>query len=131
MRFDLKRACKHCPFANTPDRIKFRGIERATEIEETAYRNGFVCHEHGESQEDDDGDNDGIHFRADGSSQHCFGALAMHLKNGGGGTVPFENANHNGKLGDRWWKRVSMKDVDPIFDTEEEFINANADPAFD
>ena len=130
MRFDLKRACKLCPFANTPTRIRFRGIDRATEIEEHAYRNGFVCHEHGESVETDDGDAPGIDFRADGSSQHCFGALAMHMKNGNG-TVPFEWKNQNGKLGERWWKRVSMKDVDVIFDSEEEFIEANRDVELD
>lgn len=129
MRFDLKRACKHCPFANTEHRIKFRGRERAEEIEESAYRNGFVCHEHGESREDEHDENgeshDGITFRQDGTSQHCFGALAMHLKNSGGGTVPFEWANHDGKLEERWWKRVDMKDVDKIFDNEEEFFKAN------
>lgn len=126
MKFDLKRPCKNCPFANTPDRIKFACRERAMEIEERAYRQGFVCHEHGETIENEDGDSEGIDFRADGSSQHCFGAIAMYLKNGGG-NVPWENLTYDddGALEARWWDRVDMKALATVFETQEEFYDAN------
>ena len=48
MKFDLKKSCLNCPFADTPDRITFACRERAEEIEDMAYRQGFVCHLHSE-----------------------------------------------------------------------------------
>ena len=120
MQFDLKRPCKNCPFANTPDRITFTCRERAAEIEGLAYRQGFVCHEHAEHIEDDDWG--GFDFRADGSSQHCFGAIAMHVKNGGS-SVPWERLSEEEQ--DRWWKRADKEALNTIFENEEEFLEAN------
>ena len=113
MRWDLKRFCTHCPFANTDTRITF------------ACRNGFVCHEHGES--DDDYEEGGIVFRDDGSSQHCWGAIAMYLKNGSGsGNVPWEYAiEEDEDLEQRWWDRADMEALKQVFDSEEAFIEAN------
>ena len=53
-RYDLFRACDHCPFRRDEGRIKFSCRERAEEIEESAYRHGFVCHEHAEWLDEDD-----------------------------------------------------------------------------
>jgi len=122
MKFDLKRPCKHCPFANTPDRITFACQERAEEIEETAYRQGFVCHEHSEYVEDETGENDGYVFAQNGSSQHCFGALAMYVKEGGG-NVPWERLS--GEEQRRWWSRIDKEAFNTVFDNEEAFIGAN------
>ena len=126
MRFDLKRPCKNCPFADTPDRISFTCRERAVEIEELAYRKGFVCHEHAEYIDEDDDylGEGGFDFRADGSSQHCFGAIAMHLKDGSS-SVPWEAAiQDDEELEDRWWSRADRAAMRTIF-SEEEFIAAN------
>lgn len=125
MRFDLKKPCKHCPFANTPERITFATRDRAQEIEGLAYRQGFVCHEHAEHTEGDDYDDGGFDFRDDGSSQHCWGAIAMYIK-GGGSSVPWETATDaDPDLEDRWWDRADQKALRTVFDGEEEFLNAN------
>lgn len=130
MRFDLKRACKNCPFTDTPDRIVFACRERAEEIEELAYREGFVCHLHGEDVEDCDGSSS-IHFRSDGSSQHCFGALAMYLKDGGA-NVPWERAiDDDPGLEGRWWSRADPDALAQVFDDEEAFLEANESKASD
>ena len=67
--------------------IRFACRERAEEIEESAYRNGFVCHEHSTYVESEDGEGS-FTFGEDGE-QHCVGALLMSLYDGGG-NVPFE-----------------------------------------
>jgi hypothetical protein len=129
LKFELIRACKMCPFANTPDRITFRGIERATEIEESAYRNGFPCHEHAEWLEanEETGFTGGAYAREDDSSQHCFGALAMWLHEGDG-NIPWEHAiEEDEELVTRWWDRVAFKDYEQCFDGPEEFIKANTE----
>jgi len=124
MKFDLIRPCKHCPFANTEHRITFACRERAEEIEESAYRNGFVCHEHAEHIEETDSDQGGFGFRGDGSSQHCWGALAMYLHRTGSGNVPFEMLDE--KEQERWWIRADIKALDIVFENEETFIKANS-----
>lgn len=124
MRFDLKKACKHCPFANTSERITFQCRERAEEIEEIAYREGFVCHQHSEHREDDEGFGS-YHFNDDGSSQHCFGALAMYLRDGGA-NVPWEQAiDADPELEVRWWSRANADAIATCFTSEEEFLKAN------
>jgi len=122
MRFDLKRPCKLCPFANTPDRITFACRDRASEIEGLAYRQGFVCHEHAEHIEDDDYGEGGFDFRADGSSQHCFGAIAMYVKDGGA-NVPWEGLSDEQQK--RWWDRADPQALETIFENEEAFLEAN------
>ncbi len=125
MRFDLIRPCKNCPFVNTPDRITFACRERAEEIENLAYRQGFVCHEHSEHVEETEYEAGGFVFRNDGSSQHCWGVIAMYLKNGGS-SVPWEGATDDDPdLEDRWWDRADMKALEAVFDGEEEFLEAN------
>lgn len=123
MRFDLKRPCELCPFANTDRRITFACRERAEEIENACYRQGFVCHKHSEHVEDTEYEQGGFVFRNDGSSQHCWGAIAMYVKNGGS-CVPWENMSKEEQ--DRWWNRADMKAMATVFDGEEEFLEANA-----
>ena len=124
VRFDLIRPCKNCPFSNTEFRITFQCRERAEEIEEIAYREGFVCHEHSEHREDHEGSGS-FHFSHDGSSQHCFGALAMYIKDGGA-NVPWEYATGaDSELESRWWSRADPEALKIIFDDEESFLAAN------
>lgn len=127
MKFDLIRPCENCPFADTPTRIKFAARERAEEIEETAYREGFVCHDHAEFvDEDDEGfREEGFHPRLDGSSQHCFGAVAMYLKQSTA-NVPWQEAiEEDEDLEERWWSRVDMNALATIWEDEEAFMDAN------
>lgn len=117
MKFDLKTPCKNCPFANTPDRITFANRDRAEEIEEIAYRDGFVCHEHSTYVED--GEDEYFDFGEDGE-QHCMGALIMYLQSGCG-NVPFENLSEEEQ--DRIHSRI---DIDaPVFENETAFLEAN------
>jgi len=126
MRFDLKKPCKNCPFADTPDRITFTCRERAAEIENLTYRQGLVCHEHAEYVEETEFSDGGFGFRSDGSSQHCWGAIAMYVRNDGS-NVPWEIAiNADPNLEKQWWKRADRKALTTVFDDYEAFINANA-----
>ena len=127
MKFDLVRPCKHCPFRRDEGRIKFACRERAEEIEEIAYRQGFVCHEHGEDIEV--GEDSYIDFREDGSSQHCFGALYMYLRQGSG-NVPWENAIEEDEgLEERFWSRLTSEQLahaeTVVWESEEEFLEAH------
>jgi len=126
MRFDLKRACKNCPFVNTPDRIVFACRDRAAEIEKMAYRKGFVCHLHSEHVEETEYESGGFDFNPDGSSQHCWGAIAMYLQDGGS-SVPWERATQDDEgLEERWWSRVDREALKLVFDNEESFLEANS-----
>lgn len=125
MKFDLIQACKLCPFRKGEGRITFACRERAEEIDEIAYREGFVCHEHSEHIEGDGEESGYFTFRDDGSSQHCFGALAMYLRNGDS-TVVWEGATErDGKLEEYWWDRVRDKTFAEIFESPEAFLEAN------
>jgi hypothetical protein len=127
MRFDLKKPCLNCPFADTPDRIVFACRERAAEIESTAYRQGFVCHLHADNLEEDEYNDGGFVERLDGSSQHCFGAIAMYIKDGGS-SVPWETATDaDPDLEERWWSRACKKALATIFDGEDAFLDANTE----
>ena len=53
-RFEVKRPCPHCPFRDET-RIRFTCRERAIEMEEQAYRQGFPCHETAECRDGGDG----------------------------------------------------------------------------
>lgn len=90
MKFDLKAPCKNCPFRNDDTAIRFTCRERAEEIEESAYRNGFPCHLSADFIEDDDGEYEQGGYVFGENTQHCAGALLMYLLDGSGGNIPFE-----------------------------------------
>ena len=126
MKWDLLRPCVHCPFhRGSEGRIVFANRERAEEIEEIAYREGFVCHEHAEVVEHmDECGNLGEHFddRADGSGQHCAGALIMYLQSCGG-NVPFENLTEDEQH--RIEERIDWQA--DVFENETEFLCSQVD----
>lgn len=125
MKFDLIQPCKHCPFRNDETRITFACRDRAAEIEETAYRQGFPCHEHAEHMEETEYQESGFVERHDGTTQHCFGVLAMYLRDGGS-SVPWEAATDDDPdLEERWWSRVKDKTFSLIWNNEEEYLEAN------
>lgn len=110
----LKAPCKNCPFADRSTRITFACRERAEEIEELAYRQGFPCHLSAELHEPDDDVGGSYEFGA--NTQHCAGAVGMFL-NGGYDTFPgIENRTLNGD-----WSGAQKV----AFESPEAFINAN------
>lgn len=116
MRFDLQKPCRNCPFRTDETAIRFACRERAEEIENSAYRNGFPCHLSGEI--DDDADDAGYEFGP--NTQHCAGAMIMYLNRGGSGNVVFErlSAKQQGRLEDRL-------DFDaPVYENETAFLDS-------
>lgn len=123
MRFDLKTPCENCPFRTDATAIRFRTRERAEEIEESAYRNGFPCHKTAEYREEDDcgiGEQDGYVFRENGKTQHCIGALIMFAMDGYASTP---GINNDDDLMERIMARVDPKA--PVFESVADFLDAN------
>lgn len=119
--YQLKRPCKNCPFAPTKTRIKFSCRERAEEISESAYRNGFPCHLSASLIEDDDGDNSGYVFGS--NTQHCVGAIMMFLKDNN--ECGWPGIYNDEDLASRLWGHVDW--TAPHYETETDFIEANCD----
>lgn len=131
MKFDLVRPCDNCPFRKDGGQIKFADIERAKEIEEMAYREGFVCHEHADYVEEDDYllESEGYYERQDGSSQHCFGALFMYIGQGDA-NIPWETyITENEANEGKWWDHLTSKQISHahkvVFEDPEKFFEAN------
>jgi len=125
VKWDLLRPCAHCPFnRGSSTRIVFRNRDRAEEIEEIAYRQGFVCHEHAELVERQIGEDVEEFYddREDGSGQHCAGALIMYLQSCGG-NVPFENLDEAEQH--RIEERVDWRA--DVFENETEFVCSQDD----
>lgn len=116
MRWDLKTPCKNCPFRTDETAIRFACRERAEEIEESAYRNGFPCHLSATLDEDDE--DGGFEFAE--STQHCVGATLMYQRGGFSGNVPFE------RLSECQQERIAQRlDFDaPVYDGPDEFLDS-------
>lgn len=125
MKYDLKTPCRNCPFRTDDTAIRFACRERAAEIEEQAYRRGFPCHlsaEHIEDEDTFDGESGG--FYPGENTQHCAGALIMYCRSDMG---PWPGINNDDDLYERLCKRLDFEA--PVFDGEDEFIEANAEEA--
>lgn len=120
MKFDLKTPCKNCPFRTDATAIRFSCRERAEEIEESAYRNGFPCHLSAVIDEDDDDDED-AGYEAGENTQHCAGYIIMALNETLGS--PWPGINNDEEL----YERLAMQtDMDaPVFESSEAFLKAN------
>lgn len=125
MLFQLRKPCKHCPFVKADTRIKFRGRDRATEIAELAYRQGFPCHESADWEENEDGTEEGTAFGE--KTQHCAGALALFINSG---YDCWPGVDNDERVVEKAVTRLDKAFV-LVFDSEEDFIEANADPDFD
>jgi hypothetical protein len=119
--YQLKRPCKNCPFAPTKTRITFSCKERAEEIADSAYRNGFPCHLSAINTEDDDNYYGEGGFVFDANTQHCVGAIMMFLADGNDCGWP--GIYNDEELAERLQKHVDW--TAPYYETEEDFINAN------
>ena len=116
----LKRPCVNCPFRTDSTAIRFANRERAEDIEESAYRNGFPCHKTADYVEFD-GDHEehsGYHFGA--TSQHCVG-YSMMLLNAGYDTWP--GINNSEATADYIREHVDWNA--PVFASVDEFLEAN------
>ena len=116
MKWDLKRPCTICPFKKEPGVIRFACRERAEEIEQIAYRQGFVCHEHSTYLEDSDGSGH-FDFGEDGE-QHCVGALLMYMDSDG--NVPYQQLDESEQA--RIAERIDW--LAPHYDDETEFLDS-------
>lgn len=122
MRYDLKTPCKNCPFRNDATRIVFRCRERAEEIEEQAYRQGFPCHLSAECVEDEDTpDGESGGFYPTEETQHCVGYIIMRLNEDGDSAWP--GIDNDDELLERLSRRVDLHG--PVFGDTDEFLAAN------
>lgn len=122
MRFDLKTPCKNCPFRSDETRIKFSCRERAEEIVESAYRNGFPCHLSADFVEgDEEGNGEGYVFGE--KTQHCVGAIIMFLKEGLN-ECGWPGIDNDEDLAEQLAQQIDWDA--PVFESEEDFIEANA-----
>ncbi len=122
MRFDLKTPCKNCPFRSDETRIRFSCRERAEEIEESAYRNGFPCHLSAHDTTEDNPDDENGGYVATENSQHCIGFIIMQIKETGGGS-PWPGIRNDEELLERLEAQVDMRA--PVFESAEDFFKAN------
>ena len=127
-RFKLQRPCRHCPFRNDETRIRFASRERAIEIEDQAYRQGFPCHETAEYQDDPEGDRAGFVFGE--HSSFCIGYVIMRLKTDGSDGCPWPAIDNDERLLTALSKHLGDWRNAPVFDTEEEFFAANESEKF-
>lgn len=117
MRFDLTKPCKNCPFGVAETRIKFACAERAEEIAESAYRNGFPCHLSADYDEREWVDG----FVFGGNTQHCAGTIGMFLNDGNSEWPGIDNDDEIATAAsERLWEALDM-----CFASEEAFIEAN------
>ena len=120
MRYDLKQPCINCPFRRDDTRIRFGSRERAQEIEEHAYRQGFPCHLSSEVSEDPVTGEEG--FVPGEHTQHCAGYIMMQIHENGEDS-PWPGIDNDEDL----LERVALQydPQAPIFENTEEFLNAN------
>jgi hypothetical protein len=123
MRFDLKTPCKNCPFRSDETAIRFACRERAEEIEESAYRNGFPCHLSADSIEDEDTrDGESGGFVPGENTQHCVGYIILQIKASCGGSS-WPGIDNDEALLDRLEAQVDLDA--PVFDSVEDYLAAN------
>jgi len=124
MRFDLKVPCKNCPFRSDETGIRFSCRERAEEIEESAYRNGFPCHLSAVVVEDEDTwDGESGGFVAGEETQHCVGYIILQLKDGGGS--PWPGIGNDEELLERLESQVDLDA--PVFADVDAYLAANGE----
>ena len=121
-RFKVRRPCRNCPFRSDGTRIRFASRERAEEIEEQAYRQGFPCHETAACREDPRTGEEGYVF--DESTSFCIGYVIMRLK-ANGDDDPWPAIGNDGELLETLSEELGAWWNTPVFDSEEAFFTAN------
>lgn len=116
--YQLRRPCKNCPFQPTDTAITFACKERATEIAESAYRNGFPCHLSGHDTSEDDPDNGGYVFGE--KTQHCAGAVMMFIADN---NTSWPGTGNDEDLVERLERQMDW--TAPHYKSEEDFVKAS------
>ncbi len=117
MKFDLKTPCKNCPFRTDDTAIRFACEDRAREIAEQAFRNGFPCHLSAVLLELN-GDEEG--YVPGENTQHCAGAIIMFMKDQ---NDSWPGVDNDEDLVERLWDQMDWDA--PVFESEEDFIQAS------
>ena len=123
MHYDLIKPCKHCPFRREAPAIRFACKDRAREIAESAYRYGFPCHKSAVYVEDETGDGEFEGFYPGEKTQHCAGAIMMFMHDG---VDCWPGVDNDEELVQRLWDQYDWSAQ--VFESEEEFIEANRGP---
>ena len=119
-QFRMKRPCTYCPFRNDETRLRFATRDRAVEIEESAYRYGFPCHETAVIIEaDEELFEDGYCMGPD--SQHCAGYAIMRLNETEG--QPWPGIDNDEDIAEALCERLDFDA--PVFETTDDFLEAN------
>jgi hypothetical protein len=119
-RLQLKRPCKNCPFSVAPTRIRFACRERAAEIEEIAYRQGFPCHLSAEEVEEVIDGEEETFFGFGEGTQHCVGSILLRLNEGDDCWPALDNE----ELPDDYLEKVEPFQAE-AFASVEDFLEAN------
>jgi hypothetical protein len=119
VKYDLKKPCKNCPFGISETRITFACRERAEEIAESAYRNGFPCHLSAECIEGLDGEEGYVAGR---DTQHCAGAMAMFLNDG---HSEWPGIMNDDELAEQIAEQMGSAGLKMAFESEDAFLAAN------
>lgn len=126
MKQDLRKPCKNCPFGVADTRIRFRTRDRAEEIAEQAYRNGFPCHLSAEYLEDDEfGEGGG--YVPGSNTQHCAGALGMFANEFQSLGSPWPAIDNCEDTAERIIERMGPEGLAACFESEEAFLDANTE----
>ena len=127
MKFDMTKPCTNCPFRNDATRITFYNRERAEEIEEQAFRQGFPCHVTADNVEEDEYIGESGGFYATPDSQMCAGFIAMQLN--AQDPPPSFIDNDDGLDEDELFAKLENQYGEfwklPVFQDAEEFFEAN------
>lgn len=118
-QFPLRRPCKNCPFQPTKAAIKFACVERAEEIAESAYRNGFPCHLSATDTSDEDEEHGGYVF--DEKTQHCAGAIMMFIRDGN--ECGWPGIGNDEELAEKLEAQMDWRA--PHYESEQDFIAAS------
>ena len=120
MRFDLTEPCANCPFRTDDKRIRFRGRERAEEIEIHAYQNGFPCHQSAELREDPSTGEESVVFSE--NTQYCAGHAIMQIHEEGIAAWP--GIGNNDELVADLERRLNLESA--VFERIGDFLEANS-----
>jgi hypothetical protein len=126
MKMQLRKPCKNCPFGVAETRIKFRCRERAEEIAEQAYRDGFPCHLSAELEDDDDFGEGGGYVPGP-NTQHCAGALGMFANEYQFGGSVWPAIGNSERVAEQIIKRMGPEGLAMCFESEAAFIEANGE----
>jgi len=120
VHYDLKKPCENCPFRTDSTAIRFSCIERAAEIEESAYRNGFPCHLSAVYRDETfEGSGDEGYVEGE-KTQHCAGYMIMQINQG---EHAWPGVDNDEDVVEAFAEKMDRNA--PIFDSTDDWLQAN------